>query len=73
MPKCEVMEPEVQPDLFARLLCPKCRRPVVRDRSLLVCTNTECGLRYRVVDGIPVMLVEEAERHKPVAGKAPPA
>ena len=28
----------------------------------LICTNAECGLRYPIRDGIPVMLIEEAEK-----------
>lgn len=48
----------------ARLLeimqCPACGGALREeaDPPLLVCTS--CGLRYPVVDGIPVMLVERA-------------
>jgi len=46
--------------LLAILVCPACRGAVEHKerRHLIVCT--ECGLRYPVRDGIPVMLVEEA-------------
>ncbi len=30
--------------------------------ALLVCAAAGCGLRYPVREGIPVMLVEEAEK-----------
>jgi uncharacterized protein YbaR (Trm112 family) len=48
-------------DLLALLRCPRCHGQVdVReDASALDCLA--CRLRYRVDDGIPVMLVEEAE------------
>jgi hypothetical protein len=42
----------IDPQLAAILVCPV-------DMSHLVCT--QCGRRYPVQDGIPVMLVEEAE------------
>jgi hypothetical protein len=31
----------------------------------IICTNPQCGLRYPIRDGIPVMLIDEAE--KPLA------
>jgi hypothetical protein len=31
----------------------------------LVCTSATCGLAYRVEDGIPVLLVDEARRPQP--------
>jgi uncharacterized protein YbaR (Trm112 family) len=49
------------------LRCPSCRGEL-RDATgptggpELVCVNPECGLAYRVDDGIPVMLVDEARR-----------
>ena len=54
----------VDKELMEILVCPSCRGAVEDrqegDRELIVCTN--CGLRYPVRDGIPVMLVDEAER-----------
>jgi uncharacterized protein YbaR (Trm112 family) len=54
----------VEKELLEILACPSCRADVeLRDdagRELIVCTG--CGLRYPVRDGIPVMLIEEAER-----------
>jgi len=49
-------------ELLAILVCPKCRGDLRYDRSAerLVCEA--CGLRYPVVDGVPVMLPEEAEK-----------
>ena len=41
------------------LACPLCKTPVKEEGDRLVCTH--CGRRYPVRDGIPVMLIEEAE------------
>jgi uncharacterized protein YbaR (Trm112 family) len=41
------------------LACPLCKTSVKEDGDRLVCT--QCGRRYPVRDGIPVMLIEEAE------------
>lgn len=48
--------------LLEILVCPDCHGAVeYKDRRhVVICT--ECGLRYPVVDHIPVMLVEEATR-----------
>ena len=48
--------------LLEILVCPECHGDVdyKERRHLVVCTD--CGLRYPVRDGIPVMLVEEATR-----------
>jgi uncharacterized protein YbaR (Trm112 family) len=49
----------VDPELIELLACPACKAPVRPEDDRLVCTL--CGRRYPVRDGIPVMLVEEAE------------
>jgi len=41
------------------LACPLCKTPVKQEGDRLVCT--QCGRRYPVRDGIPVMLMEDAE------------
>lgn len=47
--------------LLEILVCPKCKGELEhrRDPEALVCHS--CALKYRVDDGIPVMLVDEAE------------
>lgn len=45
--------------LLEILACPACKTPVRLEGERLVCT--QCGRRYPVRDGIPVMLIEEAE------------
>ncbi|MEX0826324.1 MAG: Trm112 family protein [Acidimicrobiia bacterium] len=42
------------------LQCPACRSSVEESGDTIVCTG--CGLAYPVRDGIPHMLVEEAQR-----------
>ncbi|MBN1498539.1 MAG: Trm112 family protein [Spirochaetes bacterium] len=48
--------------LLEILACPECREDVEYDakNEKLICTG--CGLKYPVKNGIPVMIVEEAEK-----------
>jgi uncharacterized protein YbaR (Trm112 family) len=48
-------------ELLDILACPACKAEVVLDEpaSRIVCTA--CGRRYPIRDGIPVMLIDEAE------------
>ena len=55
------MMQEIRKDLLDILACPKCKTPVVQQDDRIVCTNTDCRLSYPVRDGIPHMLIEEAE------------
>ena len=48
--------------LLEILACPACKTKVVLEGEKIVCTNVQCGLRFPIRDGIPVMLVEEAEK-----------
>lgn len=50
----------IDASLLEVLACPRCesRPPIQLRGSLIVCT--ECGWGYRIVDGIPDMLVEDA-------------
>ena len=41
------------------LACPLCKTEVKLEDDKIVCTK--CGRRYPVRDGIPVMLIDEAE------------
>lgn len=51
----------ISPDLLNLLACPKCAdRPRLRlEGDRLVCD--ECHSSYRIVDGVPHLLPEEAE------------
>ncbi len=49
--------------LLALLVCPKCKGELEYKKNTeeaLICHA--CKLKFRVEDGIPVMLIEEAER-----------
>lgn len=50
----------IDKELLSILACPACQGDVELKNQKIVCTL--CGRKYPVKDGIPVMLVEEAER-----------
>ena len=52
----------IDPALLEILACPACKSEVRLEGEKLVCQNRACGLKYPIRDGIPVMLVEEAEK-----------
>ena len=52
----------ISKELLEILACPKCKAPVRLENDKLICTKPDCGLRYPIRDGIPFMLIEEAEK-----------
>jgi len=48
--------------LLEILACPSCKSDLIYDKQeeKLVCTR--CNLKYPIKDGIPIMLIEEAEK-----------
>jgi hypothetical protein len=54
----------VDEELLRILACPVCIKPLQQTGDRLVCA--ECGRRYPIRNGIPVLLVDEAEL--PAAG-----
>jgi len=46
-------------ELLEILACPACKAEVKMEAEKIICT--ECDRRYPIREGIPVMLVEEAE------------
>jgi uncharacterized protein YbaR (Trm112 family) len=50
---------ELDDEFLSLLACPVCKTSIRREGDRLVCDT--CGRRYPIRDGIPVMLVEEAE------------
>jgi len=57
----------LEPWLREILRCPACHAELGDDTGPeggpeLVCTSDTCGLAYRIDDGVPVLLVDEARR-----------
>jgi LSD1 subclass zinc finger protein len=52
----------LSPDLLAILVCPACRNDLIYDAAASTLTCQHCRLRYKVVDDIPVLLIDEAEK-----------
>ncbi len=53
---------DLDPGLLEILACPACHATLTVDDAASVLACTGCGLRYPVRDGIPVLLVDEAEK-----------
>ena len=53
----------LDPVLLEILACPECKARVEESAGGLVCVR--CGRRYRIEDGIPIMLLSEAEPPPP--------
>lgn len=51
----------IDPELAAILVCPADRSDLTQDEEAQRLVCTECGRRYPVREGIPVMLLDEAE------------
>jgi uncharacterized protein YbaR (Trm112 family) len=67
--------PTMDEKLLAILVCPACHTSLEKLDAKLLCRD--CGRRYPIRDGIPVMLLEEAELPEsdadgPVDGAAAP-
>jgi len=52
----------IDDELLRILACPACKTAVKLTGERLICQNPNCGLRYPIRDGIPVMLIDEAEK-----------
>lgn len=55
----------ISKDLLDILACPLCKGDLRHESGKLLCANPSCGCRYAIVDDIPNMLIEEAERPCP--------
>jgi uncharacterized protein YbaR (Trm112 family) len=62
----DAIDTGIEPWLREILRCPNCRSELVDAQGEggpeLHCTNAACGLQYRIDDGIPVLLVDEARK-----------
>jgi uncharacterized protein YbaR (Trm112 family) len=57
----------IEPWLREILRCPNCLSELADGTTgdgtqELVCTSAECGLAYRIEDGVPVLLIDEARK-----------
>ena len=52
----------IDAELLAILACPECKSPVKMAGEKIICQNADCGLKFPIRDGIPVMLIDEAEK-----------
>ncbi len=52
----------LDPELLEILVCPNDRGEIQYHEAEQVIVCTKCGYRYPVRDGIPVMLIDEAEK-----------
>ena len=51
----------LDPELMAILVCPLSHAPLVQDDDTLVSTDAKTRRRYKIVEGIPDMLIDESE------------
>jgi len=49
----------IDEELLKILACPLCKTDVILKENKLVCTK--CKRKFPIKDGIPIMLIEEAE------------
>lgn len=50
----------ISDELLSILACPACKTPVRLEDEKLICDD--CKRRYRIDNGIPIMLIDEAEQ-----------
>lgn len=53
----------IDKELLEILACPACHTEVRLEGDKIVCASPACGLRFPIKDGIPIMLIEEAEKN----------
>ncbi len=51
----------INPEFLAILVCPLSHAPLIEDGDFLVSTDAATRRRYRVVDGIPNLLISDSE------------
>ena len=57
----EDIDMPISKELLDILVCPESKAPLVLDGETLVSTDPKTRRRYRIKDGIPVMLIDESE------------
>ena len=56
------MTKEIDPKLLEILVCPITKETLIWDKDNQELINKKAGLAYKVKDGIPIMLVDEARK-----------
>jgi uncharacterized protein len=49
----------LEAEFIKRLACPACKTALSQEQEKLCCA--QCGRRYPIRDGVPILLLEEAE------------
>lgn len=55
----------LDPKLLDVLACPKDKGPLVYKEDEQILVNERLGISYRIDDGIPVLLIDEATPYRP--------
>lgn len=55
----------LDPKLLDILVCPRCKGPLRLDEAPPSLACEHCALRYAIRDGIPILLIDEAEPLEP--------
>ena len=56
------MTKEISPKLLEILVCPLSKKPLIYDKQKQELVCKESKLAYKIKDGIPIMLVDEARK-----------
>jgi len=49
----------LEAEFIKRLACPACKNALTQEQEKLCCA--QCGRRYPIREGVPILLLEEAE------------
>lgn len=60
----------LDPEMLDLLVCPLSRASLVLDGDTLVSTDPATRRRYRIDDGIPILLIDESEELAPAEWEA---
>jgi uncharacterized protein len=55
------MNTKLDADFLKILVCPLSRAPLVQDGDTLVSTDPQTRRRYKIVEGIPDLLIDDSE------------
>ncbi len=59
----------LEAEFVKRLACPACKTALAQEGAKLCCA--QCGRRYPIREGVPILLLEEAEMGAEDGGKQP--